>query len=568
MATLSLYRTSENNVTYSVSGATAGHTYRIDVYYYNSYNSRWQWSTKVDNLAGSTSYFGYLTVGDNQTYTFRLWDSTISGQAASATLEPYAKPEVKVAIKNYLDGNYGNNGQTGLFDGYALGEAGSTFHVSDEHTQYATYSVRYVFKYYTLSNSDVTYTNPSQGHMIVAGLSVNVYYETRPVTISAWCDAGVSSYRITSKVNDSNYITVSSTSTGLATLSIKPNTGVTIGSITVNSGYKIPYLLSQNSASDLFGWHGPTSFTGAYTSLDTSYNRRIKVGATLTLYYPYTQRVYIDGAFTEQDSRSDNTNNQVTISSLSLYQRYAGYSNDYEFQYALVGSSSTRYTAYNTVTLTASTTTTIYLYFQRKIKSVAPVISGVSTTRRTATISWSKNGGQYGSWILYYGTSTSSMQSMTVTSSPVAVSGLNPGQTYIFYVRNSVSSSDYKDSSSVSAATLALIGTFAWTSSDSTLIVQGQPIKNLTASAWSTLINKVSACGGATSSIPAAAPSAKITESHFNQMRSAILNLAGAGSITGSVSSGSTVIKATMFANHDLSLKNAINRAIANRNSQ
>lgn len=568
MATLSLYRTSENNVTYSVSGALAGHTYRIDVYYYNSYNSRWQWSTKVDNLAGSTSYFGYLTVGDNQTYTFRLWDSTISGQAASATLEPYAKPEVKVAIKNYLDGNYGNNGQTGLFDGYALGEAGSTFHVSDEHTQYATYSVRYIFKYYTLSNSDVTYTNPRQGHMIVAGLSVNVYYETRPVTISAWCDTGVSSYRVTSKVNDSNYITVSSTSTGLATLSIKPNTGVSIGSITVNSGYKIPYLLSQNSASDLFGWHGPTSFTGAYTSLDTSYNRRIKVGATLTLYYPYTQRVYIDGAFKEQDSRSDNTNNQVTISSLSLYQRYAGYSNDYEFQYALVGSSSTRYTAYNTVTLTASTTTTIYLYFQRKIKSVAPVISSVSTTRRTATVNWSKNGGQSGSWILYYGTSTSSMQSIVITSSPVTVAGLSPGQAYTFYVRNSVSSSDYKDSNSVSAATLALIGTFAWTSSDATYIVKGQPVKNLTASAWSTLIGKVAICGGTTSAIPSASVGARITASHFNQMRSAILSLPGAGSIADSVSSGNTVIKATMFANHDLSLKNAINRAIANSNSQ
>ena len=565
MATLSLYRTSEKNVTYSVSGATAGHTYRIDVYYYNSYASQWKWSTKVNNLVGSTSYFGYLTVGDNQTYTFRLWDSTISGQAASATLEPYATPTVEVKIYNYFDNVSAPS--LGLSNGHHDLAPGTSFRIADG-SLYQKYSAIYDFKYYTLSNASGQYTNPYQSIMVVAGLYVNVYYETRPVTISAWCDAGVSSYRVTSKVNGSNYITVSSTSTGLATLSIKPNTGVSIGSITVNSGYKMPYLLSQNSASDLSGWHGPTSFTGAYTSLDTSYNRRIKVGATLTLYYPYTQRVYIDGAFTEQDSRSDNTNNQVTISSLSLYQRYAGYSNDYEFQYALVGSSSTRYTAYNTVTLTASTTTTIYLYFQRKIKSVAPVISSVSTTRRAATVNWSKNGGQSGSWILYYGTSTSSMQSIAITSSPVTVAGLSPGQAYTFYVRNSASSSDYKDSNSVSAATLALIGAFAWTSSDAVYIVKGQPVKNLTASAWSTLIGKVAICGGTTSAIPSASVGTRITASHFNQMRSAILSLPGAGSIADSVSSGNTVIKATTFANHDLSLKNAINRAIANSNSQ
>ena len=258
----------------------------------------------------------------------------------------------------------------------------------------------------------------------------------------------------------------------------------------------------------------------------------------------------------------------MTISNLALYQRYIGYSSDYEFQYARVGSSSTQYASYETVTLTASTTTTIYLYIQRKNRSVAPVVSGVSVTRRSASISWSKNGGQYGSWVLYYGISESSMQSIAVTSSPAVVSGLSPGQTYIFYVQNYVSVSDSKNSNSVSSTTLSLIGEFAWTSSDATYIVKGQPVKNLTASAWSTLIGKVAICGGTTSAIPSASAGTRITAAHFYQMRAAIMSLSGSGGIAEAVSSNITSIQATMFANDSTSLKNAVNRAIAYQNQQ
>lgn len=530
-------------------------------------------ATQTDSTAGVTSVQKYVYgLQPSTTYTCHVYIYNSNTGYRVATLGPvYARTAdapvttIDVSIINYL------NGVTGvLYNGKVSGTVNSTFTITSAGTQYAAYHTQYDFIGFRLStdNYKTLYTDTSKRIAISTGLTVQAYYKSKPVyrTVTGFCDTGVANYKITASTGES--VTVSSSSTGISSIKFEAGKTVTIHEVQVMSGYKIPYLLSQNSSSDPYGWYGPTQFTGSYTSLDVTYDRRIKVGATLTLYYPYTQRVYIDGAFIEQDTRSDNTNSQVTIASLSLYQRYIGYSSDYEFQYALVGASSTQYGANSTVTLTASTETTIYLYFQRKIKSVAPVVSSVSTTRRTATVSWSKNGGQYGSWILYYGASTSSMQSTTVTASPVTVSGLSPGQTYTFYVRNSVSSSDYKDSNSVSATTLSLIGTFAWTSSDGTLIAQGQPIKNLTASAWSTLINKVSACGGATAAIPTAAPSAKITGSHFNQMRNAILNLTGAGSITDSVSSGSTVIKATMFANHDLSLKNAINRAIANRNLQ
>lgn len=529
--------------------------------------------TQTDSAAGVTSVQKYVYgLQPSTTYTCYVYIYNAKKGYRVATLGPkYARTEdapvttIDVSIINYL------NGVTGvLYNGKVSGTVGSTFTIASAGTQYASYHTQYDFIGFRLStdNYQTLYTDTSKSIAIYTGLTVQAYYKSKTVyrTVTGFCDTGVANYKITASTGES--VTVSSSSTGISSIKFEAGKTVTIHEVQVMSGYKIPYLLSQNSSSDPYGWYGPTQFTGSYKSLDVTYDRRIKVGATLTLYYPYKQVVYIDGVYAEEETRSDNTNNQVTISNLTLYQRYIGYSSDYEFQYARVGSSSTQYASYEAVTLTASTTTTIYLYIQRKNRSVAPVVSGVSVTRRSASISWAKNGGQYGSWVLYYGVSESSMQSIAVTSSPAVVSDLSPGQTYIFYVQNYVSLSDSKNSNIVSSTTLSLIGEFAWTSSDATYIVKGQPVKNLTASAWSTLIGKVAICGGTTSAIPSASAGARITASHFNQMRSAILSLPGAGSIAESVSSGNTVIKATMFANHDLSLKNAINRAIANSNSQ
>lgn len=570
MATLSVTAGGYQSLVFSVQGMSSDTQYPRKYEFVVNGTVR---ATQTDSAAGVTSVQKYVYgLQPSTTYTCYVYIYNSKTGYRVATLGPvYARTEdapvttIDVSVINYL------NGVTGvLYNGKVSGTVGSTFTITSAGTQYASYHIQYDFIGFRLStdNYQTLYTDTSKSIKISTGLTVQAYYKSKTVyrTVTGFCDTGVSNYKITASTGES--VTVSSSSTGISSIKFEAGKTVTIHEVQVMSGYKIPYLLSQNSSSDPYGWYGPTQFTGSYTSLDVTYDRRIKVGATLTLYYPYKQVVYIDGVYAEEETRSDNTNNQVTISNLALYQRYIGYSSDYEFQYARVGSSSTQYASYETVTLTASTTTTIYLYFQRKIKSVAPVISSVSTTRRTATVNWSKNGGQSGSWILYYGTSTSSMQSIAITSSPVTVAGLSPGQAYTFYVRNSVSSSDYKDSNSVSAATLALIGTFAWTSSDATNIVKGQPVKNLTASAWSTLIGKVAICGGTTSAIPSASVGTRITASHFNQMRSAILSLPGAGSIADSVSSGNTVIKATMFANHDLSLKNAINRAIANSNSQ
>lgn len=530
-------------------------------------------ATQTDSAAGVTSIQKYVYgLQPSTTYTCYVYIYNSNTGYRVATLGPvYARTEdapvttIDVSIINYL------NGVTGvLYNGKVSGTVGSTFTITSAGTQYASYHTQYDFIGFRLStdNYQTLYTDTSKSIAIYTGLTVQAYYKSKTVyrTVTGFCDTGVSNYKITASTGES--VTVSSSSTGISSIKFEAGKTVTIHEVQVMSGYKIPYLLSQNSSSDPYGWYGPTKFTGSYTSLDVTYDRRIKVGATLTLYYPYKQVVYIDGVYAEEETRSDNTNNQVTISNLALYQRYIGYSSDYEFQYARVGSSPTQYASYETVTLTASTTTTIYLYIQRKNRSVAPVVSGVSVTRRSASISWSKNGGQYGSWVLYYGISESSMQSTAVTSSPAVVSGLSPGQTYIFYVQNYVSVSDSKNSNSVSSTTLSLIGEFAWTSSDATYIVKGQPVKNLTASAWSTLIGKVAICGGTTSAIPSASAGARITAAHFNQMRAAIMSLSGSGGIAEAVSSNITSIQATMFANDGTSLKNAVNRSIAYQNQQ
>lgn len=570
MATLSVTAGGYQSLVFSVQGMSSTTQYPRKYEFVVNGTVK---ATQTDSAAGVTSIQKYVYgLQPSTTYTCYVYIYNSNTGYRVATLGPvYARTEdapvttIDVSIINYL------NGVTGvLYNGKVSGTVGSTFTITSAGTQYASYHTQYDFIGFRLStdNYQTLYTDTSKSIAIYTGLTVQAYYKSKTVyhTVTGFCDTGVSNYKITASTGES--VTVSSSSTGISSIKFEAGKTVTIHEVQVMSGYKIPYLLSQNSSSDQYGWYGPTQFTGSYTSLDVTYDRRIKVGATLTLYYPYKQVVYIDGVYAEEETRSDNTNNQVTISNLALYQRYIGYSSDYEFQYARVGSSSTQYASYETVTLTASTTTTIYLYIQRKNRSVAPVVSGVSVTRRSASISWSKNGGQYGSWVLYYGISESSMQSIAVTSSPAVVSGLSPGQTYIFYVQNYVSVSDSKNSNSVSSTTLSLIGEFAWTSSDATYIVKGQPVKNLTASAWSTLIGKVAICGGTTSAIPSASAGTRITAAHFNQMRAAIMSLSGSGGIAEAVSSNITSIQATMFANDSTSLKNAVNRAIAYQNQQ
>lgn len=293
----------------------------------------------------------------------------------------------------------------------------------------------------------------------------------------------------------------------------------------------------------------------------------IKSGLSVRVYwkaqtYQYATYVYVDGSLAQYYATVSITNEKIRVSDI---QGYSDYVSTYDFQYATANSGTTEYAYYSQIPLNADSITAIRLYFKSKSKAVKPTISGITTTATSATVSWSKNGGTYGTWQLYYGTSISSMQSAgQISSSPATVSGLTPGTAYIFYIQNIVSSSDTARSDNVSATTQKGTDYFAWTSDDSTKIAAGQPIRNLTAVAWNNLISKVAACGGNSSSIYSASSGSRITANHFNSMRNAISGLSGAGSVPSSVTAGSSKILASMF----IGLKSAINRAISYQNNK
>lgn len=119
------------------------------------------------------------------------------------------------------------------------------------------------------------------------------------------------------------------------------------------------------------------------------------------------------------------------------------------------------------------------------------------------------------------------------------------------------------DRSIMITATKKAIPYFSWTTDDATKIAPGQPVRNITASAWNDLISKISACGGDSNSVYTAYPGSTITANHFKSMRNGISGLAGAGDVPPDVTAGTSKILASLF----IGLKNAINRAISYKNS-
>lgn len=459
-----------------------------------------------------------------------------AGYIRVVTLDPDPQP-VTVKIYNYLDGS------NTLVNGSFTGDINNTFYISASGTQYQTYSQQYEFQYFTLSTQNYnTAHDASYPITIKAGLIVRAYYKSirYPYTAYVYIDGSL----VRTAQNTTN-----------------TESKVRISDLAAYTAYADAYDFQYAKVGDSSVEYASYSLInltqGSMTYISLYFVKKL---------YPYTIYIYIDGTAGPTTTNTTNTESSVLISSLPAYINYAA---DYDFQYATVVGLSGQYNADSRITLTSGSTTGIRLYFKSKIRSVEPIISSVTTTSTTATINWSKNGGTEGVWIIYYGLSSASMASGGyVTSSPATITGLTPGKTYIFYIQNYVSSSDKANSNSVTAATNEAIGYFAWTNDDATNIQTGQPVTNLTASAWQNLIAKVAACGGSTGSIPTASSGTKITANHFNQMRNAISGLTGAGSVASSVTSGESKVLASLFANATTALKEAINRAISAKNNQ
>ena len=541
MPTLTGVSGTPTSITLTVSGMSSSTTYRRT---YKWILNSVVMKTTTDPEPHTTSASAYIsgltpsTAYQCKVEIYNPGGSKVAeaGYIRVVTLDPDPQP-VTVTIYNYLDGS------NTLVNGSFTGDIGNTFYISASGTQYQTYSQQYEFQYFTLSTQSYNITHDASYPITIkAGLIVRAYYKSIRYPYTAYV-----------------YIDGSLARTTQNTTNTEPK--VRISELAAYTAYADAYDFQYAKVGDSSVEYASYSLInltrGSMTYISLYFVKKL---------YPYTIYIYIDGTAGPTTTNTTNTESSVLISSLPAYINYVA---DYDFQYATVVGLSGQYNADSRITLTSGSTTGIRLYFKSRIRSVEPIISSVTTTSTTATINWSKNGGTEGVWIIYYGLSSASMASGGyVTSSPATITGLTPGKTYIFYIQNYVSSSDKANSNSVTAATNEAIGYFAWTNDDATKIQTGQPVTNLTASAWQNLIAKVAACGGSTGSIPTASSGTKITANHFNQMRNAISGLTGAGSVASSVTSGTSKVLASLFANATTALKEAINRAISAKNNQ
>lgn len=541
MPTLTGVSGTPTSITLTVSGMSSSTTYRRT---YKWILNSVVMKTTTDPEPHTTSASAYIsgltpsTAYQCKVEIYNPGGSKVAeaGYIRVVTLDPDPQP-VTVTIYNYLDGS------NTLVNGSFTGDINNTFYISASGTQYQTYSQQYEFQYFTLSTQSYNITHDASYPITIkAGLIVRAYYKSirYPYTAYVYIDGSLA--RTTQNTtNTESKVRISDLAAYTA----------------YADAYDFQYAKVGDSSVEYASYSLINLTRGSMTYISLYFVKKL---------YPYTIYIYIDGTAGPTTTNTTNTESSVLISSLPAYINYAA---DYDFQYATVVGLSGQYNADSRITLTSGSTTGIRLYFKSRIRSVEPIISSVTTTSTTATINWSKNGGTEGVWIIYYGLSSASMASGGyVTSSPATITGLTPGKTYIFYIQNYVNSSDKANSNSVTAATNEAIGYFAWTNDDATNIQSGQPVTNLTASAWQNLIAKVAACGGSTGSIPTASSGTKITANHFNQMRNAISGLTGAGSVASSVTSGTSKVLASLFANATTALKEAINRAISAKNNQ
>lgn len=541
MPTLTGVSGTPTSITLTVSGMSSSTTYRRT---YKWILNSVVMKTTTDPEPHTTSASAYIsgltpsTAYQCKVEIYNPGGSKVAeaGYIRVVTLDPDPQP-VTVTIYNYLDGS------NTLVNGSFTGDINNTFYISASGTQYQTYSQQYEFQYFTLSTQSYNITHDASYPITIkAGLIVRAYYKSirYPYTAYVYIDGSLAR-TAQNTTNTESKVRISDLAAYTA----------------YADAYDFQYAKVGDSSVEYASYSLINLTQGSMTYISLYFVKKL---------YPYTIYIYIDGTAGPTTTNTTNTESSVLISSLPAYINYAA---DYDFQYATVVGLSGQYNADSRITLTSGSTTGIRLYFKSRIRSVEPIVSSVTTTSTTATINWSKNGGTEGVWIIYYGLSSASMASGGyVTSSPATITGLTPGKTYIFYIQNYVSSSDKANSNSVTAATNEAIGYFAWTNDDAANIQSGQPVTNLTASAWQNLIAKVAACGGSTGSIPTASSGTKITANHFNQMRNAISGLTGAGSVASSVTSGTSKVLASLFANATTALKEAINRAISAKNNQ
>ena len=96
------------------------------------------------------------------------------------------------------------------------------------------------------------------------------------VRVYAQCTDGVSQFTL----YYGGSTTIVSATSGVVSVEIDSGTTVSVQSVVPRSGYGTPYLLYYNTASDPYGKNGPREFSSSTSISDTSFDRRLWVGAT------------------------------------------------------------------------------------------------------------------------------------------------------------------------------------------------------------------------------------------------------------------------------------------------
>lgn len=515
----------------------------------NANRRKVSWSTLSYTLSNNTTYYVYLCV-------------VIGGTVYSMARTSFKTAvTVRVTVKNYASN--GSGGNTALDDGSVDVKTGEAFDITAAGTMYRQLTQNapfYILKYYQVSGSTTKYTASSTGPTITAATTVSAYYERASSTPSITAiNNGLTgvTFSFTTEYDFDRYDSVGvyiSTSdtfpTNLTAAQLtKTYSGTTYAGYRSLNNQSVTMTLQNGSVYYVYLCYvvgGVVAYSG--------YRDYFFLSVKSTITY----KAYVDNTLQETKSELEMTNLDVDLSEKSIYTNY---STSYTFKcYTLSSSPSTQITSISTK-FKAVDNLTVSLYFVNPMVTISIAHKRTEgTSIRTNSIPVQKNSDFY---ITNDGTGYKDCIS----------------EGYIFdhysYIIDGVETGSYPSSTAIRATegfSLVVyyrnknqIAYFAWTNDDATNIAQGEPVTNITASAWRTLVDKISACGG-TSGLTKPSSGDTITAVIFNQVRNAIANLPGVDSITNTVNAKSPIL-ATMFANSYDALKEAINRAIDRHNS-
>lgn len=557
----------------TVTGLTGTHYYAFRVYYrtpssssYSSFrvpssgtiyaSGRTSWSCELSNYISMTTagtYFFYVNIWD-ETSASNTETNTVSKTVSSGSTSRTHYARVGTGVSSYKFGSTTIKSSSSQ----SFTSTSSSLNVGSVSVA-SGYGTPYILSY----NTEYDSTNWNAGSKeFTSSTSISTTF-TRRITVSATKNIVYYPY-VVSIYLDGSFVTNSSNSTNTSA-------SVRISSLSaytsyINAGYDFDYLRADGTN---------YSSVSSYVPLNA--------GSTTYLYIYFTTKKY---AVSPTLSFTSSTTNAISIN----WNKNGGSQGNWRVYYKK--SSDTSYTLYGNYTGTIATITglsagTSYnIYVMNYVSSLdqatsnvitastqnylakTPTISVSSYTVTTVTLTWGKNGGSSGSWNLYYGTSTSSMQLYgAITDNPIKITGLTANTKYYFYIRNAVANDDYKDSSTVNATTLSAIGYFSWTSNDYSNIVSGNEFSLfITATGWNNLTAKINTCrnrmGYSSVTFTQVNSGNTLTADIYNNVKSYISSLTSAGTIANDVKKGD-IAYPKFFANDDGALKEAINRAIS-----